>query len=101
MLERLAAYLIEEHKARKGSDLDMSAWQLIHAKNIPCQTNGSDCGVFVCMFAEYLSWKAEFTFDQSHMPYFRKRMVSEIVENKLLSPAVLQPEGKTLEIEHL
>ena len=92
---------MEEHKSRKGSDRDMSAWKLIHAKNIPQQTNGSDCGVFACMFVEYCSRMAELTFDQSHMPLFRQRMVYEIVQKKLLSPAVLQPEGKTLEIEHL
>ena len=51
------------------------------------------------MFAEYLSRKAKMTFNQSHMPLFRQRIVYEIVKNNLLSPAV--PEGKTLEIEHL
>ena len=92
---------MEEHKARRGSDLDMASWQQIKAKDIPQQLNGYDCGVFTCMFAEYLSRKAKMTFNQSHMPLFRQRIVYEIVKNNLLSPAVLQPEGKTLEIEHL
>merc|ERR1719318_297181 len=48
--------------------------------------NGSDCGMFTCKFAEYLSRRAKFTFSQRDMPYFRKRMVYEIVKNKLLHP---------------
>ncbi|KAG7173234.1 Sentrin-specific protease 1-like 2 [Homarus americanus] len=46
--------------------------------------NGSDCGMFACKFAEYLSRNALITFDQQHMPYFRRRMVYEIVCGALL-----------------
>ena len=46
--------------------------------------NGSDCGMFACKFAEYLSRDARLTFTQEHMPYFRRRMVYEIVTKKLL-----------------
>ena len=90
----MANYLLEEHKDKKGSDLDMSGWKQVIAKKIPQQTNGSDCGVFACKYAEYSSRRARFTFSQSNMPDFRKRMVWEIVKNKLLSPSVPQPEGK-------
>ncbi len=55
-------------------------------KNIPQQMNGSDCGMFACKFAEYLSRDAEVTFSQEDMPYFRKRMVFEIVTNRLIHP---------------
>lgn len=48
--------------------------------------NGSDCGMFTCKFAEYLSRRAKFTFGQSDMPYFRRRMVYEISKNDLLCP---------------
>ena len=69
-----------------GSDLDLSKWKQIIAKNIPHQKNGSDCGMFVCKFAEYLSRRAKFSFSQSNMPYFRRRMVYEISKNDLLCP---------------
>ena len=42
--------------------------------------------MFTCKFAEYLSRRAKFTFGQSDMPYFRRRMVYEISKNDLLSP---------------
>ena len=66
--------------------------------------NGSDCGMFTCKFAEYISrWvvtlgnmrsnikilhfrRAKITFSQGNMPYFRQRMIFEIVMNQLLHP---------------
>lgn len=44
----------------------------------------SDCGVFSCMFAEFISRDSEISFDQSHMPYFRNKMVFEIMNGKML-----------------
>ncbi|KJH52850.1 hypothetical protein DICVIV_00895 [Dictyocaulus viviparus] len=46
--------------------------------------NGSDCGVFACKFAEFASRRAPIVFTQQHMPYYRQRMVYELVEQKLL-----------------
>ena len=48
--------------------------------------NGSDCGMFTCQFAEYISRRARFTFSQNDMPYFRKRMIAEIVNNDIIFP---------------
>ncbi len=42
--------------------------------------------MFTCKFAEYLSRDANISFSQENMQYFRKRMVYEIVTNKLLHP---------------
>lgn len=53
-------------------------------QDIPQQMNGSDCGVFTCKFAEYASRRAKITFTQAHMPYFRQRMVLEIMNKRLL-----------------
>ena len=83
-LRKISFYLQKEHFAKKGRYLDLKWWKQINAKNIPLQKNGSDCGVFTCMFAEYLSRGAEFTFDHSNMPYFRKRIIYEISRNELL-----------------
>ena len=82
----ISSYLQLEHLAKKGSALDLSKWEQINTQNIPQQLNGSDCGMFLCKFAEYLSRRAEFTFSQSNMPYFRKRMVYEISKNDILYP---------------
>ncbi|KAF1390483.1 hypothetical protein PFLUV_G00058540 [Perca fluviatilis] len=79
-------YLQQESKDKKGKELDTSGWTL-HSKKrneIPQQMNGSDCGMFTCKYADYITKDKPITFTQKHMPYFRKRMVWEILNHKLL-----------------
>ncbi|XP_037540080.1 sentrin-specific protease 1 [Nematolebias whitei] len=79
-------YLQQESKDKKGKELDTSGWTL-HSKKpseIPQQMNGSDCGMFTCKYADYITKDKQITFTQKHMPYFRRRMVWEIVNHKLL-----------------
>lgn len=57
---------------------------LAEFQDIPQQMNGSDCGMFACKFAEYAARRAQISFCQEHMPYFRERMVYEICQKKLL-----------------
>lgn len=82
----LFSYLKEEHSNKKGSPMDMTGWETRMEKEIPQQMNGSDCGMFSCKFAEYISRRVRISFDQQDMPYFRRRMVYEIVKNTLLHP---------------
>lgn len=83
-LDALLKYLEDEHQDKKSSPFDKTGWMAENVKDIPQQMNGSDCGMFACMFAEYLSRDADITFDQQHMPYFRRKMVYEIVTGSLL-----------------
>ncbi len=48
------------------------------------QDNGSDCGVFTCKFADFVSRQKRFVFEQANIPYFRKRLAFEILSEKLL-----------------
>ena len=75
----------KEHKAKKQAELDLSGWKQVIAKKIPQQMNGSDCGMFTCLYSEYLSRRARFTFSESDIPYFRRRMVYEICKNQILN----------------
>ncbi|ODM97309.1 Sentrin-specific protease 1 [Orchesella cincta] len=52
---------------------------------IPQQKNAIDCGIFCLQYAEYLSRLENFDFDQSHIRYFRKRMLFEFLSKKLLT----------------
>ncbi|CAL1606189.1 unnamed protein product [Knipowitschia caucasica] len=82
----LFEYLQQESKDKKGKEMDTSGWSL-HSKKrneIPQQMNGSDCGMFTCKYADYITKDKSITFTQKHMPYFRRRMVWEIVNHKLL-----------------
>uniref|UniRef100_A0A3P9Q869 SUMO specific peptidase 1 n=1 Tax=Poecilia reticulata TaxID=8081 RepID=A0A3P9Q869_POERE len=79
-------YLQQESRDKKGKELDTSGWTL-HSKKpseIPQQMNGSDCGMFTCKYADYITKDKPITFNQKHMPYFRRRMVWEIMNHKLL-----------------
>lgn len=83
-LAALKQYLQDESLDKKKKAYDMSDWKLKSAKDIPQQMNGSDCGVFSCMFAEYVCANKKITFTQQDMPYFRNKMVYEILKSKLL-----------------
>nr|XP_061803493.1 sentrin-specific protease 1-like [Nerophis lumbriciformis] len=82
----LLDYIQQESKDKKGKELDTTGWTL-HSKKrneIPQQMNGSDCGMFTCKYADYVTKDKPITFTQKQMPYFRRRMVWEIVNRKLL-----------------
>ncbi|XP_022083723.1 sentrin-specific protease 1-like [Acanthaster planci] len=83
-LNALWDYLIAEHRDKKGSPYDMTGWRSSCRRDIPQQLNGSDCGMFACKFADYISRDKKITFTQHDMPYFRKRMVWELLHKKLL-----------------
>uniref|UniRef100_A0A8U7NUW4 SUMO specific peptidase 2 n=1 Tax=Corvus moneduloides TaxID=1196302 RepID=A0A8U7NUW4_CORMO len=50
-------YLEEESKEKRNIELTASEWTLrsLGAEEIPQQSNGSDCGVFVCKFADFIT----------------------------------------------
>ncbi|XP_028995917.1 sentrin-specific protease 2 [Betta splendens] len=82
----LLVYLKEEHRAKKGRELDSVKWTVgsLRATDIPQQKNSSDCGVFACKYAHYLAKGRPLFFKQCHMPLFRKLMIWEILHKKLL-----------------
>ncbi|XP_023210191.1 sentrin-specific protease 1-like [Centruroides sculpturatus] len=83
-LNALRTYLQDERMDKKKEEFDMSGWALETVKNIPHQMNGSDCGMFALKYAEYITRDAKINFTQGHMPYFRRRMVYEILKKQLL-----------------
>ncbi|XP_023708266.1 sentrin-specific protease 1 isoform X1 [Cryptotermes secundus] len=83
-LESLMKYLQDESLDKKKIQFKTSGWQTENVQKIPQQMNGSDCGMFSCMYAEFLCRNANITFTQEDMPYFRRKMVYEIYTCKLL-----------------
>ncbi|XP_057613312.1 sentrin-specific protease 2-like [Chionomys nivalis] len=84
--ETIFQYLQNESKTRRNMELDPLEWKQysMTSAEIPQQLNGSDCGVFTCKYADYISRDQPITFSQHHMPLFRKRMVWEILHSHLL-----------------
>ncbi|EGZ17649.1 Hypothetical protein PHYSODRAFT_498310 [Phytophthora sojae] len=55
-LKVLFRYLHDESEHKKKQKFDEEGWELVTCTpDTPQQNNGSDCGVFSCMFADYLS----------------------------------------------
>ncbi|KAM5181289.1 sentrin-specific protease 1 isoform 2-T2 [Mantella aurantiaca] len=82
----LLQYLKLESQDKKAISFDCNGWTLSskRSQEIPQQMNGSDCGMFACKYADYITKDKTITFTQHHMPYFRRRMVLEILHQKLL-----------------
>lgn len=84
----LLNYLKDEMNDKKKQCFDMENWTLAEfrggSKDVPRQENGSDCGVFTCIYAEHITRKAKFEFSQKDMPYFRQKMIYEITKGQLL-----------------
>lgn len=84
--DRLLQYLKEESTDKKKQDFDGESWRLIdsYRAGIPRQYNSADCGVFACTYGEYLTRQAKLDFKQDDMPYFRNKMIYELITTKIL-----------------
>lgn len=83
-LRKLQDYLAAESVDKLKRPLE-GEWKQKNCKDQPKQQNKFDCGVFVCMYAEYIARKKELDFHQRDMPYFRMKMVKEISGGVLLN----------------
>ena len=52
---------------------------IITPSNLPKQQNTSDCGAFICKYADLVVQEKPIKFTQEHMPYIRARMAYEII----------------------
>ncbi|KAG8191804.1 hypothetical protein JTE90_026835 [Oedothorax gibbosus] len=77
-------YLIAEMQNKKGITMPTDEYTCIGVKNLPQQQNGSDCGMFTLKYAEYITRDAPITFNQEHIPYFRRRMALELLNHELM-----------------
>ncbi len=58
-------YIRDEHLDKKGKSIDLTQWNALHVQDVPQQMNGSDCGMFACKYAEFISrGKTMFGFNQ-------------------------------------
>lgn len=84
VLEALEQYLKDESLDKRKTPFDTTGWKNECVKDCPRQMNGSDCGVFSCMTAEFFSRGSPITFSQQHMQHFRNKMILEISTGKML-----------------
>lgn len=85
-LEAIFKYIQDEHHDKKGSPLpDIDGWRLIPcSRDTPRQLNSYDCGVFTCMFADFLSKDCPLVFDQNHITLCRERIALSILNGQAI-----------------
>ena len=110
-LSVLLRYLQDEHQDKKKEPLpDADDWELVpSSKDTPQQRNGTydgtvqmpalpirrtllivsslhstgyDCGVFTCMFADFISKDCPLVFDQRHITQCRERIAVSIINGQ-------------------
>ena len=84
-LRALQRWVVDEMKHKKGEDIDPEEWRLQPTtSDTPQQKNGSDCGVFTSMCADYLSEDLQLSdFAQRDIPRLRYRIAHSIVNGRL------------------
>ena len=82
-MRAILQYLKDEW-ARKNNGKELphlSEWKLVTCtSDTPRQTNCFDCGVFTCMFADFLSMDYPLSFTQEHATRYRERIALSILQ---------------------
>lgn len=75
--------LIRDFAHKLTSANDLKTWKIKSAPpdRIPTQFNGSDCGIFVALFARYLAEGKNLSFSQDDMPDYRRTIAYELLKN--------------------
>mmetsp|Transcript_25488 Transcript_25488/g.42539 ORF Transcript_25488/g.42539 Transcript_25488/m.42539 type:complete len:449 (+) Transcript_25488:85-1431(+) len=86
-LEAVLHWLQDEADTKKGQVLEAAEWTLLDggpsAAAVPQQQNGSDCGVFSIMCADFLSDDLPLAYSQQHMRDIRLKIGTDIMRGKL------------------
>lgn len=84
VFKKIKEFLAGESRFKRKENFNFTGWKELTPKDIPLQMNNFDCGVFTCIYAEFKSRYGKFSFTQENMPYFRTKMINEILSKKLL-----------------
>jgi hypothetical protein len=78
-------------------------WKLFASnRDIPGQTNGYDCGVFVCMYADYITNGWPLIFDQAYINRCRERIALGCMKNSAVTTkAGVMALNKVYRLKHL
>ncbi|EGC34898.1 hypothetical protein DICPUDRAFT_55498 [Dictyostelium purpureum] len=84
-LKKLRRYVADEMVNRsKQGIVNLDEFKDSIPKDIPIQSNGYDCGVFMCKYAEFSSRGSELNFTQKDITQYRRRIALELYLKKIL-----------------
>ena len=77
-------YLGDEAKKRNIAGFDAADWTLIPSVDgTPQQNNGTDCGVFTVMFADFITDDLQLVFSQTDINLFRRKICANVLRGEL------------------
>jgi sentrin-specific protease 1 len=81
-IQSIMQYIKDEYKDKNKKPLpDEEEWELVPCQpGTPQQLNGFDCGVFTCMFADFVSKDCPLVFGQDHITLCRERIALAILK---------------------
>lgn len=91
-LDAMWQWVFDEVKAKKRILLNKSEWTILPVPETPKQNNGTDCGVFTIMCADFLMDNMpilESTYSQADMPFFRQKIMNDILRGYLDYPNLI------------
>ncbi|KAF8077457.1 hypothetical protein N665_1035s0018 [Sinapis alba] len=82
ILDAMARYFADEVRDKSEVEVDVSHWRQEFVQDLPEQSNGFDCGMFMIKYIDFYSRGLDLCFTQEHMPLFRVRTAKEILQLK-------------------
>ena len=84
-LDKVLQFLRDEYEANQCMFQD-TEWTTVDSgrKFCPWQENGSDCGVFTCIRADYAALGLVPDYTQADIPFFRRRMCLSILSDTMI-----------------
>jgi Ulp1 family protease len=76
-------WLCDEMKCKQVKELNPAEWAFARNDSTPQQYNGSDCGVFVLMFADYIIDDLPLKVTYRDMPLYRNKIAAAILRNRV------------------
>jgi len=76
-------WLKDEHQDKRKQPLKTSEWDHTFVKEIPTQTNDSDCGIFALLYAINFGQNGSMNFESKHIPYYRRLIVIEAMKRSI------------------
>jgi len=84
-LEATRQWIIDEAARCKNITYGVKDWKMVHRKkDIPQQDNGSDCGMYILMYADFLSDDLLLSFKPTNMLSFRTKVGTDLMRKRFL-----------------
>lgn len=78
-VNNLWMFLDNEYRSKTNQGLP-GDWVYERDHRTPLQSNGDDCGVFICLYADFLSLNLPLIFDAKSLPNIRMRLAKLAIE---------------------